>query len=246
VTWPVAMQCSNCRFRLSRPAWEEAVDALMTRLAERQHDGDAAVHEAVREFWSRVPTLHAAADATCGAYITIACILDRAVRIDAHLTLAIVRAVLHDAPPSDTTGPSEWSDAESLAWQTKAFVDAHCGERCRLRDVAAALRTSVRALTSAFQNAFGRSIHSYLTDMRLVRALRLMASTQHKLYTIAVDSGFGSISSLQRALRVVNPDQGRRRRHRVDAAALLMRLERQQRTFERRVAPQSVAKRDRG
>jgi AraC-like DNA-binding protein len=90
-------------------------------------------------------------------------------------------------------GPSS-----SLACRTKKYLDRNYSTPCRLVDVARSVGASTRLVTKDFSASYGRSIHQYLTVIRLKTALDILSTSDDKITSIAADVGFGNVSVLYR------------------------------------------------
>jgi len=113
------------------------------------------------------------------------------------LTLDLLRATLH------TNGHRSASNAVAttrLVRRTKEFLAENLSNRLRLADIARGVGASPAYLTDLFTRVEGVSLHRYLTQLRLARALdELPAVTD--LTTVALDSGFSSHSHFTYAFR---------------------------------------------
>jgi AraC-like DNA-binding protein len=113
------------------------------------------------------------------------------------LTLEVLRASLH------TNGHRRATNAfvtMRLIRRTKEFLQEHLSKRLRLVDIAGAVGASPAYLTDLFTKVEGLSLHRYLTQLRLARALNDLPSVAD-LTTVALDSGFSSHSHFTFAFR---------------------------------------------
>ena len=113
------------------------------------------------------------------------------------LVLALVRSALHQ------DGRRETSNAPTTARlirRAKEFLEAQMSNRVLLIDVARAVGTSPAYLTDLFTRVEGLSLHQYLTQLRLARALVELPHAGD-LTALALDLGFSSHSHFSFAFR---------------------------------------------
>jgi AraC-like DNA-binding protein len=113
------------------------------------------------------------------------------------LTLEVLRASLQ------TKGHRRAPNAlvtTRLIRRTKEFLQEKLSNRLRLGDIAKGVGASPAYLTDLFTRVEGVSLHRYLTQLRLARALNDLASVTD-LTTVALDSGFSSHSHFTFAFR---------------------------------------------
>src|SRR5438093_13458396 len=84
--------------------------------------------------------------------------------------------------------------------RTKEFLDARFTERLHLTEVADAVGASPAYLTDVFRRFEGISLHRYLTQLRLARALVELPHAED-ITTLALDLGFSSHSHFTLAFR---------------------------------------------
>jgi AraC family transcriptional regulator len=110
------------------------------------------------------------------------------------LVLALMAAVVR-AEPVPHRGPERWLDTvrERL----------HEEYRCQLRldDLAASAGVHASHLARRFRRRFGRSVGTYVRDLRVAAALRGLAEHDRALADIAVEAGFSDQSHMGRVLR---------------------------------------------
>jgi len=216
----------------SLQAWVDALQDLEASVSENGQDkADLAFIRAL----SRL--LDAAQDAdsgTCVVYLALRSLIDARSTIDVDTTVETVRQLIRRLDSRTAGRPIDagTSCGSPLSFRIRQFLEKHYRDRCQLHGIARALGAPMRKTSEVFRETFGCRIHEYVTMLRLTHALRLMTSTENKLYTIAVESGFGSVSSLERALRWANPEDGRPRRHRSAAWTLLSDIEDRRRLCE--------------
>jgi AraC-like DNA-binding protein len=100
-----------------------------------------------------------------------------------------------------------------LIRRTKAFLEAEFANPIRLADVGRAVGASPAYLTHVFRRVEGTSLHQYLTQLRLARALVELPRTED-LTALALETGFSSHSHFTRSFRRafgVTPSEFRRK-----------------------------------
>lgn len=83
--------------------------------------------------------------------------------------------------------------------QMLRFIGANYSEGISTKDVAKAAGVSQNYAMSLFKRMLGQSIKEHVTEMRIVHAKTLLTNTDKKILTIAMDCGFGSLSSFYEA-----------------------------------------------
>lgn len=81
------------------------------------------------------------------------------------------------------------------------YVAEHYADPIRVSDVAEAGGVSSSYAITLFRNMLGRTIKEHITDMRLFQARMLLTETDSKILTIALNSGFGSLSAFYQAFQ---------------------------------------------
>lgn len=113
------------------------------------------------------------------------------------LVLKLLRSAFqHDARRERPTG----STTARLIRQTKEVLQSHLSKRVLLTDVARTVGASPAYLTDLFSRTEGASLHQYLTQLRLARALVELPHTDD-LTALALDLGFSSHSHFTYAFR---------------------------------------------
>jgi AraC family transcriptional regulator len=84
--------------------------------------------------------------------------------------------------------------------RAKEFMQTHMAERIRLIEISRAAGLSPAYLTDVFKRVEGRSLHQYLTQLRLGRAL-LHLPFADDLTALALETGFSSHSHFSAAFR---------------------------------------------
>ena len=87
-----------------------------------------------------------------------------------------------------------------LIQRTKKFLEEHLASPIRLRDIGRAVGASPAYLTDLFRRIEGVSLHQYLTQLRLARALAELPHTE-SLTDLALDTGFSSHSHFSAVFR---------------------------------------------
>lgn len=113
------------------------------------------------------------------------------------LVLALVRLAFSDEGPRD--GDCSASTGR-LIRRTKALLEAELSNRILLADVGRAVGASPAYLTDVFRRVEGVSLHQYLTQLRLARALVDLPHA-NDLTALALNTGFSSHSHFSAAFR---------------------------------------------
>ncbi len=112
--------------------------------------------------------------------------------------LALLRSALaNDDQALSPSGPS----TARLIRRAKAFMEAELANPIRLADIGRAAGASPAYLTHVFRRVEGASLHRYLTQLRLSRAL-VELPYANDLTTLALDVGFSSHSHFTAAFRL--------------------------------------------
>lgn len=117
--------------------------------------------------------------------------------------LGITRHVMESAPdPRAPRGRAATRRAHAeLAEAAAAYLVGHFDEPLELADIARAVHASPFHLSRVFRAECGRTLHRYLTDLRLRATLERLADDPRDLTRIALDAGFCSHSHFTRAFR---------------------------------------------
>ena len=111
----------------------------------------------------------------------------------------------------DETSQSQVSYSKSTSRQMKRVHDMirymaeHYTQSITIKDISAAGGVSEGYAMGLFQKSLSMSMTSYLTKLRLYHAKSALAESNEKILTIALDSGFGSLS---RFYEVFSQDTG--------------------------------------
>lgn len=81
------------------------------------------------------------------------------------------------------------------------FVAVNFASRITVADIAGSAGVSQSHAVSLFGKMLGRTIMEHIRDMRIVHAKMLLVETEHKILTIAMDCGFGSLSSFYQSFQ---------------------------------------------
>lgn len=125
--------------------------------------------------------------------------------------LAIVATVIaeaYSAPSFDRTvprpharGTRQRAGARALAEEAKALLATTLGENLSVRTLAERLGVSPFHLCRTFRAATGRTLHAHRRELRLRRALGLVAGRRGTLSMLALDLGFDSHAHLTATFR---------------------------------------------
>jgi AraC family transcriptional regulator, melibiose operon regulatory protein len=89
----------------------------------------------------------------------------------------------------------------SKAEQMACFIAQHYLEPLTIDDITAPVQLHPNYAMNLFKRVFGTTLTRYLSQHRISHAQRLLATTDQKVLTIALDSGFGSISRFNDVFR---------------------------------------------
>lgn len=81
------------------------------------------------------------------------------------------------------------------------FVADNYTEQISVLDVASAASISRNYAITIFRRMLGRTIKEHIMDLRLLHSRMLLSETDSKILTIALNSGFGSLSSFYEAFQ---------------------------------------------
>ena len=113
------------------------------------------------------------------------------------IVIALLRATFHDG--GDRNRPSGATTLR-LIRRTKEFLEAQLANPIRLVDIGRVVGASPAYLTDVFSRFEGVSLHQYLTQLRLGRALVELPHADD-LTTLAFETGFSSHSHFSAAFR---------------------------------------------
>jgi len=82
----------------------------------------------------------------------------------------------------------------SLVEQMACFVAQHYQEKLKVEDIATCVGLHPNYAMTLFQKTFGTTLIDCLTQHRISHAQRLLATTDDKIVSVALESGFASLS----------------------------------------------------
>ena len=93
--------------------------------------------------------------------------------------------------------------APAVAWleRLRRHIDAHFTEKLTLTGLAHIARVNPSYLSRAFHRFTGKTLMGYLTERRLQAALVLLGSTDAKVLSIALESGFRDLAHFNRTFK---------------------------------------------
>jgi AraC-like DNA-binding protein len=112
------------------------------------------------------------------------------------LIVALLRAAIRQEHDTQPCGAA----TARLIRRTKYYLEEHLADQIRLIDIGRAVGASPAYLTATFRRVEGLSLHQYLTQLRLARALAELPYTVN-LTALALDTGFSSHSHFTAAFR---------------------------------------------
>jgi len=86
------------------------------------------------------------------------------------------------------------ADSLSAIERITSFLALHYQQALSIDDLAAHARLHPKYLMTAFRQATGTTVKTYLLRLRIAHAQRLLATTDMRVLDIAMHSGFGSLS----------------------------------------------------
>ena len=106
-------------------------------------------------------------------------------------------------PPHKTsfhTGSLE-ADRLTKAEQMACFIAQHYLEPLSIQDISQAVGLHPNYAMNLFKRVFSTTMTDYVGQHRISHAQRLLATTNQKILSVALSSGFGSISRFNSAFR---------------------------------------------
>jgi len=94
-----------------------------------------------------------------------------------------------------------------------AFLSQNASGSISQREAARQVRLSPAAFSRFFRRAVGKTFRTYLADLRLSEACRQLLESDHPISRIAFDTGFGNLSTFNRAFRLARGVSPREFRH---------------------------------
>ncbi len=135
------------------------------------------------------------------------------------------------------TGPPATAREREEARELRGILSSHPGRRHDLDSLSRRLESTPFRLCRSFRTATGTTIHRYLTNVRLQRAIGRLAEGSPNLTTLAFDLGFSSHSHFTSVFRKrlgLTPDAVRRQAQGHELAELRGRLARPRDPFNAR------------
>ena len=89
----------------------------------------------------------------------------------------------------------------ALADQIRRLIDNHFMEHFTIGRLAQRLHRSRSQIASIFRERYGMSIHDYLTQRRVRAAVQALETSDAKVESVALDSGYRSKKDLYRVIK---------------------------------------------
>jgi len=83
----------------------------------------------------------------------------------------------------------------------KDYVNQHYGDDLRLNDLAALACMSPSALSRNYKSFLGENLFSYIIDLRLSHAERMLWQTDEDVRMVAFECGFSTLSNFNRLFK---------------------------------------------
>jgi len=115
--------------------------------------------------------------------------------------LRLAMALQTDAPPSRSRTAGFESPALSKAEEIAFFVAKHYQRPLTSEQIGNAVGLHPNYAMNLFKSVFGTTLTQYVTQHRLSHAQRLLVTSNAKVLSIALDSGFGSVSRFNDVFR---------------------------------------------
>ena len=93
-------------------------------------------------------------------------------------------------PDPPNASQHQLSHVEKIA----EFLSAHYQDELTVHHIAANVNLHPNYAMDIFRKSFGATIIEYLTTLRVAHAQQLLVNTDQSVLTIALESGFGSVS----------------------------------------------------
>jgi AraC-like DNA-binding protein len=103
--------------------------------------------------------------------------------------------------PPRSSGPSEMTAARME--RVRRYLDVHFDRPVSLEELAEQGQCCESHLCRVFKQYTGRSTSDYLKHRRIERAMVLLRSTNEKILTVALQSGFGDLSHFNRTFKQI-------------------------------------------
>lgn len=143
--------------------------------------------------------------------------------------LAVLERVLALTYESDPAGDEPPERPHTLVHRARGYLQDRYRETSTLDEIAAAIGSSVFHLCRVFKRETGMTLHAYRQELRLRRALELIAEPDSNLTAVALHLGFSSHSHFSAAFKAAfgtTPSRFRRHpsRHRIRELAGRLRV----------------------
>jgi AraC-like DNA-binding protein len=102
---------------------------------------------------------------------------------------------------TEAAGPTPHADDASAVERMVGYLSDHFTEPVRVADVAAHVHLHPAYAMRQFKQVMGMTIGDYLTRQRIAEARRRLISSDHTVLSVALDSGFGSLSQFHHCFR---------------------------------------------
>ena len=119
------------------------------------------------------------------------------VLLEAEARLKRLALRLEQRRAGDPASRHQLTQAERIA----EFLSAHYLEDLSVQDAAAHVSLHPNYAMDIFRKAFGSTIVEYLTILRVAHAQQLLVNSDQNVLTIALESGFGSVSQFYAAFK---------------------------------------------
>jgi len=117
------------------------------------------------------------------------------------LRLALVVPEDHSLPPRKRRRAAVEDGNLSKAEQMACFIAQHYLEPLSVEEISQPVRLHPNYAMNLFKRVFSTTLSNYLAQHRISHAQRLLATTDQKILSVAMNSGFGSISRFNDVFR---------------------------------------------
>jgi AraC-like DNA-binding protein len=118
------------------------------------------------------------------------------------LRLAVRLPALVPSPRNARMHPTALNEGRlSKAEQMARYIAQHYADSLSVNQISRSVGLHPGYAMTLFQKTFGMTLIEYITEHRLSHAQRLLATTDEKVLTIALESGFGSLSRFNDAFK---------------------------------------------
>lgn len=108
------------------------------------------------------------------------------------LLLKLIYCVINDS--STTSCNNNIKDQNSIIKKTITYIHEHLTEDLSLKTVAEAMSLSPVYFHNVFKSATGKTLHDYIEEQRIKKAIYLLQTTNYSLTKVAYECGFSSQS----------------------------------------------------